>query len=110
MKLIRKIRQNELNLLEKLIDKAGLVLDINWKDDLLVEEMDDGGMGSLELLPNGYKKNRMFGSMVSELEFKDQDGTQVLVSLNLDEEGGLYELDFFKADSSPLISLPMELS
>jgi hypothetical protein len=70
-----------------------------------VEQMDDGGMGSLLFV--SYKPNRKFSDVVADFQFNDADGIPVLASLNIDEDGALFELDMFKADFSPLQRLPI---
>lgn len=69
----------------------------------VAEDMDDGGMGSL-LFPGS--RDRIYGGTLAEAEFRDEDGTPVLVSLNLDSSGELFELDVWKVDFSPLIRIP----
>jgi hypothetical protein len=73
--------------------------------------MNDGGMGSLLLLPDGdsTSRNRRLGRMASECEFIDSDGIPVLATLNLDTEGNLYELDMWKTNFEKLIAIPAEL-
>jgi hypothetical protein len=70
-----------------------------------VEELSDGGMGSLLFVSS--KPNRMFGEVIAEIQFNDEDNVPVLASLNLDKDGALFELDLFKADFSPLKKLPV---
>ncbi|MFK4505936.1 hypothetical protein LPJ38_32325 [Bradyrhizobium daqingense] len=65
----------------------------------LVEQMNDGGMGSLRFVGG---EDRRFGRCVGEAEFDDADGVLVSVALNVDQRGELFELDFWKADFSPL--------
>ena len=48
----------------------------------------------------------MFGKQVSELQFVDQDGIDVLVSLYVDTQGEIFELDVWKTDFSQLIRFP----
>jgi hypothetical protein len=61
--------------------------------------MDDGGMGSLLLFPNGnIVEGRKFGKQISDLQFIDSDGVEVLASLNTDVDGNLFELDIWKTD------------
>ncbi|MGB7070293.1 MAG: hypothetical protein WBD22_12430 [Pyrinomonadaceae bacterium] len=104
----RKPTQDEQKLLELLISKAtNLHLSPRWRDDLLVRLMKDGEMGSFQLFPNGVvDENRLFGEMVSEYDFVDADGVKVIVSLNLDKAGELFEVDVWKTDFSPLIKMP----
>ena len=98
----------EQRLLKALASKAtSLNLPDNWLTTLQVQDMADGGMGSLQLFPNAVtKENRIFGKTVSEYQFTDVDNTQVLVSLNVDQGGELFELDIWKTDFSKLIQIP----
>jgi hypothetical protein len=65
----------------------------------LVEEMNDGRMGSLRFVGSA---DRRFGKCVGEAEFDDEDGMLVSVALNVDQRGELFELDLWKVDFSPL--------
>jgi hypothetical protein len=67
--------------------------------DDLVEEMNDGGMGSLRFVGT---QDRRLGSRVGSAEFNDADGILVSVALNLDQHEELFELDIWKVDFSPL--------
>jgi hypothetical protein len=74
-------------------------------DDALFEDMDDGGMGGLRVCkPDGHP--RAFGEKLAEKEFADVDGIPVVIALNLDDTGELYELDIWKVDFSPLKRFP----
>jgi len=107
MELNRKPTIQEERLLELLIKKSSLELPDNWKDNLLVRPMDDGDMGSLYLFPNGeIIENRILGTQVSEFQFTDLDGVEVIASLNIDVNGKLFELDIWKTDFGKLIKLP----
>jgi hypothetical protein len=64
-----------------------------------VEEMNDGGMGSLLFVG---APDRRFGRCIGEAEFDDADGVRVSVALNLDQRDELFELDLWKVDFSPL--------
>ncbi|MGT2430711.1 DUF6984 family protein [Cupriavidus basilensis] len=46
------------------------------------------------------------GSDLASVEFFDEDGVAVIVTLSLDNYGDLYELDIWKTDFSPLRRLP----
>ena len=105
----RKLFPQEEKLLDLLAQKSLVKLSPHWKDNLLVIPMNDGGMGSLQLLPDGIKqKNLLFGKCISQYQFTDKDGVEVIVSLNVDDKGELFELDIWKTDFSQLISLPEE--
>jgi len=72
-----------------------------------VTQMDDGGMGSLRLFPEGSEvPNAQFGKRASACQFMDEDGVDVVVSLNLDQHGNLYELDIWRTDFGRLIRIP----
>lgn len=76
-------------------------------DNLKVIKLEDGKMGSLSLKPKGIKnKGNKQIEICSEKIFKDVDDVTVIASLYIDEKGNLYELDLWKVDYSPLISLP----
>ena len=79
----------------------------NWSHGLVVEALNDGGMGSLLLLHEGVEVGaRIFGKQISDLMFQDVDGVDVIASLNTDQNGRLFELDVWKVDYKPLIKLP----
>jgi hypothetical protein len=65
----------------------------------LVEDMNDGGMGSLRFVGSA---DRQLGKCIGEAEFDDADGVPVSVALNSDQCGELFELDLWKVDFSPL--------
>lgn len=113
MELIKKrhLTRQEESLLGELISKSEMNLSFNWKEDLLVSELADGGMGGLSLHPPGIAdKGRRFGCQVSDCQFKDTDGVTVIASLYLDREGNMYELDMWKTDFSPLKKISTDFS
>jgi hypothetical protein len=72
-----------------------------------VQEMADGGMGSLYLVhPFKGRSERLFGGRVAEIQFADSDGVLVIASLNVDKDGDLFELDMWKTDFSAVNRLP----
>jgi len=89
--------------LEFLCQLAGVPSDA--LDELAVADMNDGGMGSLRLAPSGVDTPaRRMSRQGAEFEYADDDGVLVQVSLNLDEQGQLFELDSWKVDFKPLIN------
>ncbi len=57
-------------------------------DAYRVEEMNDGGMGSLRFCSDD--KSRRWGKTIAELELKDIDDIPVLIALNLDTNGKFF--------------------
>ena len=104
----RTLNNSEYRLLEYLIKTATIAIPSNWKDELLVTPMNDGGMGSLTIYPQNIneEKERYMGDCISEVMFKDKDGIEVIASLNTDNNGNLYELDIWKTNFTPLIEIP----
>lgn len=107
MALNRKPTIQEEQLLEHLVAQSSFPIPIDWKDGLTVFPMNDGGMGSLLLFPKGkFIQNRFFGQQVSEFQFIDADGIEVMVSLIIDKQGNLFELDIWKTNFERLIRIP----
>lgn len=107
MELIRKPTNAELKLIEVLISLSARAFPENWNAELHVMDMKDGGMGSLLLFPKDFKeKDRQFGEQVSDYRFLDEDGVEVIASLNVDQNGNLFELDMWKTDFSKLLRWP----
>lgn len=103
----RKPRIEELRLIKLLINISGLSFP-DWEKNLLVCEMNDDKMGSLILMTDIRTENslRIFGKQISEYQYVDSDGIDVIVSLNIDNKNQLFELDIWKTDFSPLIKFP----
>lgn len=78
----------------------------DWQDRLLVMPMRDGGMGSLRLCLDGRDdESRKFKAQVGDLILKDSDSCDVIVSLNIDENEQLFELDVWKTNYEPTKSI-----
>ena len=107
MELNRKPKLQEERLLELLVKKSSILIQEGWKNGLLVCPMDDGEMGSLRLFPKGkVTEVGVFGKQVSDFQFTDLDGVEVFATLNIDNEGNLFELDIWKTDFGKLLKLP----
>jgi len=72
---------------------------------MLVQEMSDGGMGSL-YFPTCRGSERHLGGTLLEAEFVDRDGILVSAIVNLDNSGDLLELDIWKVNFSKLLAFP----
>lgn len=106
----RKLTSQEKNLINLLITKSKISFPDDWDKNLSVIPMQDGKMGSLYLIPNNIiNRERKFGKQISDIQFNDLDGIEVIASLNLDEEGELFELDMWKTNYSKLIAIPIDL-
>jgi hypothetical protein len=104
----RRPSEGEKALLAALLERQprarAIALDL---DNLLVQEMRDGGMGSLSLIPQGLEcASRQFGEQLILAEFIDTDGIPVSVALNVDKKGMLYELDMWKVNFAPITRWP----
>lgn len=101
---IRRLAPRERRLLERMLSAAHRLDVIADLSSLMVEELEDGGMGSLLFSPP--KGSRVVGTELVEAQFEDADGVLVSAVVNLDSENKLYELDIWKVDFSKLQCLP----
>jgi hypothetical protein len=103
---LRKPTVQELRFIDYMIREGKGKVREGWSESLMVTPMDDGGMGSLILYPDGkITAGRNFGRMLFDVQFKDADNVDVIASLNLDQNGDLFELDIWKVNFDPLIRL-----
>ncbi|GAB6120960.1 DUF6984 family protein [Dysgonomonas termitidis] len=110
MEYKRRPTVKEKKLIDILVQKSSIPYNKDWDKELMVRSMSDGGMGSLYLYPKDCKDElRRFGKQISEVTFKDKDGVDVVVSLNTDDKGNLYELDIWKTDFNQLVEIPDNL-
>lgn len=105
---LREPTRIEDRLIRLLIEKANRNCRMEIQlDDYLVQPMEDGGMGSIKIIPYQFRNiiKRVGGPMVAEIHSFDKDQVEVIISLFLDINDMPYELDIWKVDFSPLISL-----
>ncbi len=107
---MRKLKTSEIKLIQTLLKSnqnllAKFMLEI--KNGLSVEDMNDGGMGSIRFLKDN-KQERIWGETAVEKEFSDQDQIPVMIYLDLDTQGEFFELDIWKVDFSPVQNLVYE--
>jgi hypothetical protein len=104
---IRRLREPERMLVYRLLQQEGEnSSSLSRLESLDVQEMPDGGMGSLYFPRPGEDSHaRRFGRRIAELQFNDADGIPIVASLNVDQDGDLYELDIWRVDFKPVISL-----
>jgi hypothetical protein len=102
----RSLRPLERQLIERMLRGQDVKPEVTAKlPSVLVEDMQDGGMGSIRFLIPGYSA-RHFGKAVAQAEYIDEDGVLVSIVINADQENELYEVDFWKVDFSPLKRYP----
>lgn len=105
MRSNRAPQPDELEIIAYLAFKFSLPPPTNWQENLCVRDHDDGGMGSLDLVPlhKGHL-GKVFGRAAAQIQFLDLDGVDVIAALYLDQDGDLFDLDVWKTDFNPLIS------
>src|SRR5690349_14143654 len=102
---MRPLRREELEILERLLEMAPTDAKPRSEHDLLAEDMKDGGMGSIRF-SDEWRRLRKMGRELVTGEYIDEDLVPVLISVNLDEDGRLFELDFWKVNFEPLRRYP----
>ena len=105
---LRLPRPEELEILKSMVSSCdrSSVPDLQALSALRARDMPDGGTGSVCLVSSGIEAPRHFGGEVCKFSFAEKDGVPVSVTLNIDNTGHLYEIDFFKADGSALRRYP----
>ena len=102
----RPLRKEEMELINAMVRESSKANEIVGSlSERLVEDMKDGGMGSLRF-SSADRRIRGFGKKIAEAEFNDEDGVLVSATLNVDDTGALFELDIWKVDFSPLKRYP----
>ena len=103
MKQSRELNKVEIDLIEYLARKAKYPLKKNWYTEYKAFPMNDGGMGSLLLIPKNLPQHdRVFNTQISDCLLKDIDNMDILISLIIDQYDFLFELDVWKCDFSPV--------
>ncbi|HEX2753449.1 MAG TPA: hypothetical protein VHP34_10190 [Alphaproteobacteria bacterium] len=106
--LLRSLTEKEIHIIHMLREKSELDIASVELADLQVQEMPDGGMGSLYIVSADRKReDRFFEKCIADIELQDIDGALVIVSLNVDQYGVLFELDIWRVDYNPVIDLQL---
>ena len=100
----RELREDERNLIAALLRDTPYIELVSNLETCPVEDMQDGGMGSIRLLNSDERRH--VGDVIAEAQYTDADGVLVIIALNTDSSGRLYEVDFWKVDFSPLRRYP----
>jgi hypothetical protein len=100
----RSLRQEEQELIRSLL--SGVLTEETLENTLSasrVVDMQDGGMGSIRFV---QPEPRRFGKAIVEAQYVDSDEILVSIAVNVDQNGELFEMDFWKVDFSPLKRYP----
>ncbi len=100
--ITRDTREQEFQLIRHLLQLAG-ASETDFPISATAHEYEGGKMGSINLVnPNmgEYK-----GDLIKVVYF-DSDNTPVLITLTIDSNNQLLDLDFWKADFSKLLVYP----
>ena len=76
-----------------------------YEDGMLAVDLTDGGMGSIRLTDKIDQARKMGRELVTA-NYIDEDQIPVIISINLDQDGRLFEMDFWKVDYSSLKRYP----
>ena len=102
----RQLTEAEIKLIERLLkDKPEAEKLLPQLPTVQVEELPDGGMGSLRFTGNNSEQRKLGKEIAAEIGH-DVDKVPITVSLRIDNFGELYELDFWKVNFAPIQQLP----
>lgn len=98
----RKIKDEEINIIIFLLERLGLKL-VDYPISTLVDEYEGYIMGSIGL---GNPEVSPYAGDLIQAKYMDSDGKEVTITLTMDENGQLLDLDFWKVDFSKLLVYP----
>lgn len=77
-------------------------------DKVMAVKSGNEGLYSIKLYDENVSQNdnRQFGKQISEIQYLDEDDVPVIISLFVDKEDNLFEIDFWKADYSEIKKFP----
>lgn len=102
----RRLRPDEVALIVKMLESDSTRSEFSARcSDYFVQDVNDGRMGTIRFLAPS-NPNQRFGDEIARAEYEDQDGVMVSITINTDQHGELYELDFWKVNFSPLSRYP----
>jgi hypothetical protein len=102
----RRLRPEEVILIAEMLSPGHARSEfITRNSGYYVQDMNDGGMGSIRFLAESETDPRFAGE-IARAEYLDRDGILVSITINSNQHGELYEVDFWKTDFSPLHQYP----
>jgi hypothetical protein len=103
---MRALRPNEVDLLKGLIALVPESERPVVPDHICAVDLSDGGMGSIRFVAGPDEAPRRMGRELVTVSYTDEGQVPVSISLNLDQDGSLFEIDIWKVDFSPLRRYP----
>ena len=98
----RKIKEEEINLIVFLLNQVGLTVD-EYPINAFVDEYEGYVMGSIGL---GNPDVSPYAGDLIQAKYIDSDGKEIAITLTMDKNGQLLDLDFWKVDFSKLRVYP----
>lgn len=102
MSQIRKIREQEIVLTRHLLTLAGKQPD-DYQLPTDVDEYEGGVMGSINFT---LGDSGDYAGDLIQVEYHDQDGFRVVITLTTNSKGELLDLDFWKENFTKLLKYP----
>lgn len=104
---LRLLYKQEIKLLKTLLNEADWPISDIEINTLLVCEMNDGGMGSLYFYSptKKYEERQLLKSILNK-DYIDSDNITIHVSLNIDKDKKLFELDIWKVNFGQIVKYP----
>lgn len=99
----RSLRIEEQLLIAYLLSRTASAGLSNSLAEARVKDLNDGGMGSIRFLSTEPAK---LGHTLVEAGYQDSDGVLASIALCANNAGGLFELDIWKVDFTPLVTYP----
>jgi|HubBroStandDraft_2_1064218.scaffolds.fasta_scaffold1281385_2 hypothetical protein len=103
---MRLLKKEESEVLEALLGMVPSSTKPPSEDELFAVDLADGGMGSIRLTDKSDRPRKMGRELVTA-HYIDEDGVPVIISINLDQDGRLFEIDFWKVNYDPLKHYPL---
>ncbi|MFY7861791.1 MAG: DUF6984 family protein [Chitinophagales bacterium] len=98
----RNIKDEEKILITSILELANSVERITSIPEV-VYDLDDGGMGSIKFTNNPAK---VYGKDLLQVSYFDSETTPVIITLTVDKNDDLFELEFWKVNFEKLLRYP----
>ena len=101
--MARQLKPEQYALLKFMLDQSERTDLVDKLGSAIVTDMADGGMGSLRFIRSTPQR---MGGVLCEAETSDSDNIPLVISINLDKEDHLFELDIWKVNYTSLQTYP----